>query len=437
MFASGRRDKEKHHPYSRVKSKKTEEKRSSIIQASDVAKFNLESLGYNPFADAGPRGNASSVLGFDAYERSSDSKRGSQAGRVNAPDRNALSSLLGFNSIGDNSSDDEDTDTDVGVSSTVNGSSTVLEQQNCSDQIIAKRVDQKFAAPGEPECVVCGRFGAYICDETEDDVCSLECKQEVLQLRTANRVKLTSESDVSFRAPSTPQGALQLPEEEPDKWDYKKNRYNYRHTSLSTFRCWKCKRPGHLPEDCVVSMGIPAQSSSDSRQYNVPPTFSAGPMLQDLYRRCKEIEGQAKASKCDKCGINFNLAYCLDCGKTFCDSQGHLSSHMQENPSHRRMYSRKLHRLVKCCKGPCPVVDMRELLACNSCLSEAFDKYYSMYNATWKGAGLKLIVNAICCDAHFNWHRMNCGNVDVEDSASLLRKDGSDLHGSQFNEFLF
>lgn len=165
MFASGRRDKEKHHPYSRVKSKKTEEKRSSIIQASDVAKFNLESLGYNPFADAGPRGNASSVLGFDAYERSSDSKRGSQAGRVNAPDRNALSSLLGFNSIGDNSSDDEDTDTDVGVSSTVNGSSTVLEQQNCSDQIIAKRVDQKFAAPGEPECVVCGRFGAYICDE--------------------------------------------------------------------------------------------------------------------------------------------------------------------------------------------------------------------------------------------------------------------------------
>jgi hypothetical protein len=34
-------------------------------------------------------------------------------------------------------------------------------------------------------------------------------------------------------------------------------------------------------------------------------------------------------------------------------------------------------------------------------------------------------------------HRMNCESADVEDSASLLRKDGSDLQGSQFNEFLF
>jgi len=73
--------------------------------------------------------------------------------------------------------------------------------------------------------------------KTEDDLCSLECKQEVLQLRAANRIKFSApEADISFAAPSTPSGALQLPEEETDKWDYKKNRYNYRHTSLSTFR---------------------------------------------------------------------------------------------------------------------------------------------------------------------------------------------------------
>lgn len=114
--------------------------------------------------------------------------------------------------------------------------------QTANGDVISKRSEQRFAAPGEPECCVCGRFGAYICDEvwawicssfrflqcfllfvrpdpkknyslfdtwdtvvqhfyqflgmltlivgiwwvavkTEDDVCSLECKQEVLQLR--------------------------------------------------------------------------------------------------------------------------------------------------------------------------------------------------------------------------------------------------------------
>ncbi|KEH25620.1 putative RNA helicase [Medicago truncatula] len=40
--------------------------------------------------------------------------------------------------------------------------------------------DQRDALPGEPQCIVCGRYGEYICDETDDDVCSLECKQSVL-----------------------------------------------------------------------------------------------------------------------------------------------------------------------------------------------------------------------------------------------------------------
>lgn len=52
--------------------------------------------------------------------------------------------------------------------------------------------------------------------------------------------------------------------------------------------------------------------------------------------RCKEIEGQAKTSKCDRCGTSFNLACCLDCDKTFCDrllDEGYqmLCFHFQEN----------------------------------------------------------------------------------------------------------
>ncbi|NWX83869.1 DDX59 helicase, partial [Nothoprocta pentlandii] len=39
---------------------------------------------------------------------------------------------------------------------------------------------QRWPAPGEPVCVVCGRYGEYICDETDQDVCSLECKAKHL-----------------------------------------------------------------------------------------------------------------------------------------------------------------------------------------------------------------------------------------------------------------
>ncbi|KAM9212187.1 putative ATP-dependent RNA helicase DDX59 isoform 1-T2 [Dugong dugon] len=42
---------------------------------------------------------------------------------------------------------------------------------------------QRWAEPGEPVCVICGRYGEYICDKTEEDVCSLECKAKHLQVK--------------------------------------------------------------------------------------------------------------------------------------------------------------------------------------------------------------------------------------------------------------
>jgi ATP-dependent RNA helicase DDX59 len=45
----------------------------------------------------------------------------------------------------------------------------------------AKCWEQREAEPSEPRCVICRRYGQYICDETDDDVCSLECKEVVLQ----------------------------------------------------------------------------------------------------------------------------------------------------------------------------------------------------------------------------------------------------------------
>ncbi|XP_040993630.1 DEAD-box ATP-dependent RNA helicase 41 isoform X1 [Juglans microcarpa x Juglans regia] len=49
-----------------------------------------------------------------------------------------------------------------------------------ADKIKERCTDQREALVGEPKCVMCGRYGEYICDETDDDICSLECKQALL-----------------------------------------------------------------------------------------------------------------------------------------------------------------------------------------------------------------------------------------------------------------
>ena len=36
--------------------------------------------------------------------------------------------------------------------------------------------EQRWPSEGEPVCIVCSRYGEYILDETDEDVCSLECK---------------------------------------------------------------------------------------------------------------------------------------------------------------------------------------------------------------------------------------------------------------------
>ncbi|XP_060705545.1 probable ATP-dependent RNA helicase DDX59 [Hemiscyllium ocellatum] len=63
---------------------------------------------------------------------------------------------------------------------------------------------QRWPEPGEPVCSVCGRYGEYICNETDSDVCSLECKAQNLQ-----RLGLGAPAPAAVARPS-----LQ-PEEQP------------------------------------------------------------------------------------------------------------------------------------------------------------------------------------------------------------------------------
>uniref|UniRef100_A0A673U5U1 RNA helicase n=1 Tax=Suricata suricatta TaxID=37032 RepID=A0A673U5U1_SURSU len=65
---------------------------------------------------------------------------------------------------------------------------------------------QRWAEPGEPVCVVCGRYGEYICDKTDEDVCSLECKaKHLLQVKEKEeRLKLSNPQ----KADSEPESPL-------------------------------------------------------------------------------------------------------------------------------------------------------------------------------------------------------------------------------------
>jgi hypothetical protein len=41
-----------------------------------------------------------------------------------------------------------------------------------------------------------------------------------------------------------------------------------------------------------------------------------------------------------------------------------------------------------------------------------------MVTACWSGAGLRKIQNAITCEEHFHWHRVNCPSSSEENFIS-------------------
>ncbi|XP_043425184.1 probable ATP-dependent RNA helicase DDX59 isoform X2 [Prionailurus bengalensis] len=75
---------------------------------------------------------------------------------------------------------------------------------------------QRWAEPGEPVCVVCGRYGEYICDKTDEDVCSLECKaKHLLQVKEKEeRLKLSSPQKADSE-PEAPLNAFYVYKEHP------------------------------------------------------------------------------------------------------------------------------------------------------------------------------------------------------------------------------
>lgn len=62
--------------------------------------------------------------------------------------------------------------------------SEVSKEEEDDEPVLSYSKLQRWPAEREPVCVVCGRYGAYIEDKTDEDVCSLECKaRHLLKLR--------------------------------------------------------------------------------------------------------------------------------------------------------------------------------------------------------------------------------------------------------------
>ncbi|KAM0920990.1 hypothetical protein ACQ4PT_007206 [Festuca glaucescens] len=68
------------------------------------------------------------------------------------------------------------------------------------DRVKERCFEQREALPGEPRCIICGRYSEYICDQTDDDVCSVECKT-VLLARIAAKTKTPAKTPVRVNAP--------------------------------------------------------------------------------------------------------------------------------------------------------------------------------------------------------------------------------------------
>ncbi|XP_073148394.1 uncharacterized protein [Henckelia pumila] len=280
------------------------------------------------------------------------------------------------------------------------------------------QTEQRYPTPGEPTCVVCGKYGEYICNETDDDVCSMECKAELL--RSIELDQDPSNEQLHVELFSARGGTFEVPESGGDKWDHDRNHWSKKRSSLCTYECWKCQKPGHLAEDCLALV---------QHKFNSIPRD-----LLDLYKRCSQIGKNFLAAMCNSCCRSATLAACLFCDNNFCDSAGHLSEHIRDHPSHKQYYSYKLKRLVKCCKATCRVTDIRDILVCQYCVNKAYDKFYDVYTATWKGSGLSIIQNSICCEDHFEWHRMNCSSANVENKAYIVKSKQGLM---QMSDFIF
>ncbi|KAL0395259.1 UNVERIFIED_CONTAM: hypothetical protein Slati_4492100 [Sesamum latifolium] len=136
---------------------------------------------------------------------------------------------------------------------------------------IKTRTEQRYPAPGDPVCVVCGKYGEYICNEKP------QSGQLLVEPFSARRC------------------TLEVPEAGGDTWDYDRNRWSKKRSGLCTYECWKCQKPGHLAEDCLVSTSH-CESGPAGEAYNrvlfhdVNGNFAISPFKLHNYKHVSSLQ---------------------------------------------------------------------------------------------------------------------------------------------------
>ena len=113
-----------------------------------------------------------------------------------------------------------------------------------------------------PFCVICGKFGQYVCDRTDQDVCSLECKRKAEEAKEAEEATLSS-TDSPTQTPSIPTHSI-TPHNESEvlrvlptapQFIPSKNRWKDGISPLDSRKCPICGKTGHLAQDCHFASG--------------------------------------------------------------------------------------------------------------------------------------------------------------------------------------
>ncbi|CAI8036619.1 hypothetical protein GBAR_LOCUS20505 [Geodia barretti] len=186
--------------------------------------------------------------------------------------------------------------------------------------------------------------------------------------------------------------ATSLVKESPkkEKWDEVKAKWKFPVSKLQTYVCANCGKVGHFTQDCTVE-------AAQKEPLRIPTDLKA------LYSK-----------------------------SVHCDGRGHITAHLLSHPTHNCLYSSKLKKVIKCSNSMCQTVSIYDLYICSQCLGNAFSQHYSMVTACWSSAGLRKIQNAIACEDHFHWHRVNCPSSAEE---NFVTRDK--LQQATLSEFYF
>ena len=168
-------------------------------------------------------------------------------------------------------------------------------EEETSD-VIALSKDAPMAPILGPFCVICGKYGQYICDKTDEDVCSLECKQKAEARLAASQPSNTvpsnelntslpsdklnttlSSNELNTSLPSNELNSQPSPNErntqligvansEQHRYIANKHRFKDAVTILDSHKCPLCGRTGHLPQDCRYACGKDIDVSQYQRE---------------------------------------------------------------------------------------------------------------------------------------------------------------------------